>query len=73
MPKGSVSRITITAPMLQFTISEAILETWSEGSTVGTGILAIEPTVTFGKAEGFCDFSVLIFTVLASKYILYLT
>jgi len=60
----------MTAPMLSFAISEAILATVSERLTVGTGILAIEPTITFGKEEGIFDVLSLIFTHLTSNKIL---
>jgi hypothetical protein len=53
--------------MLPFTISEAISETVSERLTVGTGILAIEPTVTLDKEEGLTDVLSLIFTILTSN------
>jgi hypothetical protein len=57
----------MTAPMLSFTMSEAISETDSEPLTVGTGILAIEPTITFDGVEGFSNVSLLIFVISASN------
>jgi hypothetical protein len=63
----------MTAPMLPFTISEAISETDAEPLTVGTGILAIEPIITLDDLEGFSDVSLLIFTISASNVLLCLT
>jgi hypothetical protein len=53
--------------MLPFTISEAISETDSEPLTVGTGILAIEPTITLDGVERFSNVSLLIFVISASN------
>jgi hypothetical protein len=51
IPIGSLSLTTITAPMLWFTISEAISEAIVEQLTIGTGILDIELIVSLVEQE----------------------